>query len=274
MAVSRRVAPMRRWRAGRQRLWDIFPPIHRPCRFRHQRERHRAIRCSRPETSCPDRAAVRCERYSRESTAARSGRHECQARRRPVRAAVGVQHEQFKRIAEIIMVELIVADSMRPHRRAGRDQEVEGRAQRPLVGKRRGQAIGRDRTTFLCKKGWLSCKLVSRVISLFYWCQRHITRHWAVLRRSASRVTTAAARYAAPKSRRRRRSLKAFFYRTPTTEHEIGLPPAAIDVGPSVSCGDRNPEVAGARRPWGDWGLEFLVDRAGCEKAARRRPIA
>ena len=45
---------MRQWRAGRRRLWDIFPPIHRACRFRHRRERHRATRCSRPETSCPD----------------------------------------------------------------------------------------------------------------------------------------------------------------------------------------------------------------------------
>jgi hypothetical protein len=53
-----------------------------------------------------------------------------------LRAAVGVQEEHFERIAEIIVVELVIADSVQPYRRAGRDHKVERGTQRSPLRER------------------------------------------------------------------------------------------------------------------------------------------
>jgi hypothetical protein len=63
----------------------------------------------------------------------------------PRAGPVLVQQQDLEGIAEIVVVELVIADAVEPHRRARRDQKVERRAHRPSVGERRRQAAGRDR---------------------------------------------------------------------------------------------------------------------------------
>src|SRR5262245_45300098 len=58
---------------------------------------------------------------------------------------VAVQRQDPERIAEIVMVELIIADAVEPHRRSWRHHEVERRPHRSPFGKRRRQTADRDR---------------------------------------------------------------------------------------------------------------------------------
>jgi hypothetical protein len=63
----------------------------------------------------------------------------------PLALAVAAQQEDLERIAEIIVVELVVADAVEPHRGVGRHHEIEPRAHRSPIGERRRQPAGRDR---------------------------------------------------------------------------------------------------------------------------------
>jgi hypothetical protein len=56
----------------------------------------------------------------------------------PLRSPVPMQQENLKRIAEVVEIELLVADSMEPHRRRRRHHEVKGGSQRttPFKGVR------------------------------------------------------------------------------------------------------------------------------------------
>ena len=58
--------------------------------------------------------------------------------------AVAVQQEHFEGIAEIIVVELVIADAVQAHRSLRRDHEVERGAQGPRLRKRRRQSARRD----------------------------------------------------------------------------------------------------------------------------------
>jgi hypothetical protein len=59
------------------------------------------------------------------------------------------------RIAQIIMIELVIADAVKPHRRASRHHEVQRRAQRPRIGEWRRQPAGGDHPS------WSRCLLQS-----------------------------------------------------------------------------------------------------------------
>lgn len=56
-----------------------------------------------------------------------------------------MKQEKLQRIAEIIMMELIVANPAQPNRRMRRDQKLERRAHRPAARERRGQGVGAQR---------------------------------------------------------------------------------------------------------------------------------
>ncbi len=55
------------------------------------------------------------------------------------------QQQDLERITEIIVVQLVIADAVEPHRCGWRHHEVERGPHRPPVGKRRRQTAGRDR---------------------------------------------------------------------------------------------------------------------------------
>jgi len=58
--------------------------------------------------------------------------------------AVAAQQQDLERIAEVIVVELIIADAVKTHRCSRRHHEIERGAHRSCVGKRRRQTTGRD----------------------------------------------------------------------------------------------------------------------------------
>ena len=59
--------------------------------------------------------------------------------------ALAAQQQHLDRVAQVIVIELVVADAMQPHRRLRRHHEVQRRAQRAAVGERRRQSAGRNR---------------------------------------------------------------------------------------------------------------------------------
>ena len=63
----------------------------------------------------------------------------------PFGGAVGVQQEYLERISEVLVVELVVADSVKPYRGVGRHHEVERGTQRSPLRKRCWQPARRDR---------------------------------------------------------------------------------------------------------------------------------
>jgi hypothetical protein len=63
----------------------------------------------------------------------------------PLGRAAAMQKQDLERVAEIVVVELVVTDSVKPHRCGRRHHEVERRPHWPGIGKRRRQSAGRDR---------------------------------------------------------------------------------------------------------------------------------
>ena len=61
-----------------------------------------------------------------------------------LRGAVGQHHQHLDRVAEIIMIELVVADAVQLHRLLRRQHEIERRSHRPPVRERRRQSARRD----------------------------------------------------------------------------------------------------------------------------------
>jgi hypothetical protein len=55
-----------------------------------------------------------------------------------------LRRQDLERIAEVIVVELIIADAVKAHRCNWRHHEKERGAHRSCVGKRRQQTTGRD----------------------------------------------------------------------------------------------------------------------------------
>ena len=58
--------------------------------------------------------------------------------------SVLVQHQNLDRITQVIVIELVVADSMEAHRRIRRDHEIERGACRPAINERCREPTGRD----------------------------------------------------------------------------------------------------------------------------------
>ena len=58
--------------------------------------------------------------------------------------SVLVQYQNLDRVTQVIVIELVVADSMQAYRCIGRDHEIECGACRPAINKRCREPTGRD----------------------------------------------------------------------------------------------------------------------------------
>jgi len=80
---------------------------------------------------------------------------------------VGVQGQHLERIAQVAVVQLIVADAVQPHRPLGRHQEVQRAADRPPVSKRCAQAASHDSVDAAVRLGNEPARCVRREMEEF-----------------------------------------------------------------------------------------------------------